>query len=79
LLKRFIKEEFFIWAVVSGMFGLVFGSLFAIAYLPTAGFAYALAYWVSGLPMDVWHGGWNFVLMALAGRPIYKVLRRFVV
>jgi hypothetical protein len=76
LLKRFIKEEFFIWAVVSGVFGLVFGALFAIAYLPIDP-AYALAYWIAGLPWDVWHAGWNFVLMVLVGKPVYKILRRY--
>jgi hypothetical protein len=77
LLKPIIKEEFFIWAVVSGLFGLVFGALFAVAYLPIDP-AYALAYWIAGLPWDVWHGGCNFVLMVLVGKPAYKLLRRFV-
>ena len=75
LLKRFIKEEFVLWAVVSGVFGLIFGSLFAIAYIPLDP-AYALAYWISGLPWDVWHGAWNFALMLALGKPIYTLLKR---
>lgn len=74
LLKRLIKEEFLVWGVVSGVFGLVFGGFFALVYLPIDP-AYALAYWVSGLPWDVWHGIWNFVLMAVAGKPIYRGLK----
>jgi hypothetical protein len=73
LLEKFIKEQFLIWAVVSGLFGLIFGSLFAIAYIP-AGPAAALAYWITGLPWDVWHAIANFVLMATVGKTIYKVL-----
>ena len=75
LLKKIIKEEFLIWAVVSGIFGLVFGSLFAIVYLPVDP-AYALSYWIAGLPWDVWHAAWNFILMAVVGKPIYMMLKK---
>lgn len=75
LLKRVIKEEFLIWSVVSGLFGLIFGSLFAIVYLPVDS-AYALAYWISGLPWDVWHGVCNFVLMLVIGKPLYLLLKK---
>ena len=75
LLKRVIKEEILIWSVVSGLFGLIFGSLFAIVYLPVDP-AYALAYWISGLPWDVWHGVCNFVLMLVIGKPLYLLLKK---
>ena len=75
LLKKIIKEEFLIWSVVSGLFGLIFGSLFAIVYLPVDP-AYALAYWISGLPWDVWHGVCNFVLMLVIGKPLYLLLKK---
>lgn len=75
LLKRILKEEFLLWAVVSGLFGLAFGAFFAAAYLPV-GISYAVTYWVSGLPWDVWHGICNFILMLLLGKPLYRVLLR---
>lgn len=75
LLKKIIKEEFLIWSVVSGCFGLLFGSLFAIAYLPVDP-SYALAYWISGLMWDVWHGVWNFILMFVLGKPLYRLLSK---
>ena len=75
LLKKIIKEEFLIWSVVSGLFGLIFGSLFAIVYLPVDP-AYALAYWISGLPWDVWQGVCNFVLMLVIGKPLYLLLKK---
>lgn len=75
LMRKICKEEFVLWAVLSGGFGLVFGALFAVAYLPV-GFSYALSYWISGLPWDVWHAFANFVLMLLLGNPLYKVLKR---
>lgn len=74
LLKKLVKEEFLVWSVVAGCFGLIFGGLFAIAYLPIDP-SYALAYWISGLPWDVGHGGCNFVLTIVLGKPLYKVLR----
>ncbi|MGN0377362.1 MAG: ECF transporter S component [Suilimivivens sp.] len=75
LLKKVIREEFLIWSVVSGAFGLIFGSLFAVVYLPIDK-AYALSYWISGLPWDVWHAVWNFVLMLVIGKPLYLLLKK---
>lgn len=72
-LKRFMKEEFVLWAIVSGLFGLIFGSLFAIAYLPVDP-SYALAYWISGLTWDVWHGISNFIIMLLIGKRVYTAV-----
>ena len=54
LLKKFIKEEFIIWAVLSGVFGLFFGTFFALSYIPV-GLTYAFNYWLSGLPWDFVH------------------------
>lgn len=73
LLRKKVKEEFIIWGIVSGGFGLIFGSLFAIPYLLVDP-AYALAYWISGLTWDVWHGVWNFALMVILGKPLCRIL-----
>lgn len=75
LLKKPLKEEFLVWSVIAGCFGLLFGSLFAIAYLPVDP-SYALAYWISGLMWDVWHGVWNFILMMVLGKPLYRLLSK---
>lgn len=76
LLKRMFKEEFLLWAVVSGVFGLLFGSFFALAYVP-ADPMYALTYWIRGLPWDAWHGACNFIVMLVLGKTLYRVLLRF--
>lgn len=75
VLKKVLGEEFLLWAVVSGFFGMTFGFLFAIAYLPVSP-AYALSYWISGLTWDVWHGVCNFIIMLLIGKPVYKSLKK---
>ena len=75
VLKRFLKEEFILWAIFAGFCGLIFGSLFAVLYLFMDP-AYALTYWVSGLLWDVWHAAANFILMLICGKPLYQVLRQ---
>lgn len=74
VLRKRVKEEFLAWGVVCGLFGMTFGGLFALTYLPVDP-SYALAYWISGLPWDVWHGAWNFALAAVLGKPLYRVLK----
>lgn len=78
LLKRFIREEFLIWAVMAGGYGLIFGSLFALFYLPMDPH-YALSYWISGLPWDVAHGVANFIVMLVLGKPLYRLLKQLKV
>jgi len=72
LFKKLFKEEFIMWAILSAGFGLVFGSFFAIAYIPIDP-SYALSYWISGLPWDVWHAVANGVIMLILGKPLYKI------
>ena len=66
------------WAVLSGAFGLCFGGLCALLYLPLEGVHYALAYWVQGIPFDLIHCGGNFVLTLALFSPCRKVLARLV-
>lgn len=73
LLKRLVREEFLIWSMVSGVFGLLFGSLFTLVYIPVDP-RYALSYWISGLPWDVTHCISNFVIMVVLGKPLYQLL-----
>lgn len=74
MLKRIIKEDFIMWAIVSGFYGLLFGSLFAIMYIPVSPL-YAFNYWIAGLTWDAFHSFTNFVLMLTIGKPIYLVLK----
>lgn len=60
------------WAVLSGAFGLCFGALCAPVYALSGGWAFALSWWVSGLPWDAVHCAGNFAL-ALA---LFPTLRR---
>jgi len=73
LLRR--VESPFGWAALSGCFGLLFGALCAPVYWLTGGWAFAVSWWVSGLPMDLLHGAGNFAF-ALA---LFSPLRRWTV
>lgn len=61
------------WAVLAAAFGLFFGALCAIVYIPIGGVSYALTWWVSGVPFDALHCGGNFV-MALVLFPTLRSL-----
>ena len=41
------------WALLSGVFGLLFGALCGIVDIFIGGFGYAAAKWVSGIPFDL--------------------------
>lgn len=63
----------FIWAAMSGVFGLLFGMLCAIPYLIIGGPAMAIAYWVSGIPFDIAHCVSNFVLFLILWKPLTRI------
>ncbi len=73
LLRRWDKAWF--WAVVSGVYGLCFGGLCALVYLVSRDWAFAFAWWVSGIPYDLGHGAGNFVIMLLLYRPLRRALQ----
>ena len=64
-----------VWSVFSGIYGLCFGGLCAGVYLVAKTPAFALSWWISGLPYDAMHGAGNFVLMLLAYRPLRHALQ----
>ena len=62
------------WALVSGVFGLFFGFLCALAHLVSGGPAFAVSWWVSGIPYDLLHCAGNFVIALVLFVPLRKVL-----
>lgn len=64
------------WALVSGIFGLCYGALYAVSYAVLNGPAAGVAWWVSGIPFDLLHGGGNFIAALLLFRPLRAGLRR---
>jgi energy-coupling factor transport system substrate-specific component len=66
----------YIWALISGFFGLSFGALCAIPNLFLSGIGSAVSYWIAGIPFDILHGAGNFVVALLLFYPLYQVLDR---
>lgn len=65
-----------VWAVIAGMFGLLFGLFGAVPYVFTSGPYAAFAWWVQGIPWDITHGIANFVLMFILYHPIRHVMNQ---
>ena len=58
------------WALLSAVYGLMFGALCGIVDIFIGGFGYAAAKWVSGIPFDLLHCGGNFVIALIMFRPL---------
>lgn len=65
-----------VWAMLSGVFGLLFGALCGIADIFIGGVGYAVAKWTSGLLFDVVHGCANFVIALLLFVPMRNLLEK---
>ena len=64
------------WALLSGVFGLLFGLLCAPVYLFSGGPAFALSWWLSGIPFDITHCAGNFVIALVLFNPLRRLLDR---
>lgn len=74
LLRR--HEHPAVWAIVSGTFGLLFGTLGTIPYFFISGAGGAVAYWINGIPFDLLHCVGNIAAAALLYKPLYKIMKR---
>lgn len=64
------------WALLSGAFGLCFGTLCALTYWVAEGWTFALSWWISGIPFNLLHGAGNFAMALALFRPCKQVLLR---
>lgn len=67
------QNDFVIWAIILGFYGLTFGGLFALAYIPVS-INYAITYWIAGLTFDVIHAVSNVIVTLLLAKPTYLLL-----
>ncbi len=73
LILRKLRSPF-LWAVISGFYGLSFGALCSIPYFITGGIPSGFAYWISGIPFDIAHGIGNFAVALVLFYPLYYML-----
>ena len=67
------QDSVWVWAIMSGSFGLAFGALCSIPYIVLSGPKAAFAWWVSGIPFDILHCVSNFVLCLVLFKPLSTV------
>ena len=65
-----------VWALLSGVFGLVFGALCGIVDIFIGGFPYAVTKWISGIPFDIMHCAGNFAIALLLFKPMRQLMER---
>lgn len=68
------RRSSFFWAILSGLFGLSFGALCSILKCFLGGIRVGFAFWISGIPFDLPHGFFNFILAFALFHPLYQVL-----
>ena len=64
------------WAILSGVFGLLFGALCAIVDVFIGGFGYAVTKWASGIPFDIAHCVGNFCIALVMFKPLRALLEK---
>ena len=64
------------WALLSGVFGLLFGALCGIVDVFIGGFSYAVTKWISGIPFDILHCAGNFVIALVLFVPLRNLLKK---
>ena len=74
-LLRAVKNPF-VWALLSGGFGLLFGLLCTPVYAISGGIGYAVSWWIAGAPFDLFHAGGNFVMALVLFVPLRKLLTK---
>lgn len=64
------------WALLSGVYGLLFGALCGIADIFIGGIPYAVSKWISGIPFDIMHCAGNFVIALLLFNPLRELTQK---
>lgn len=64
------------WALLSGVFGLLFGALCTPVCLLVGDWAFAVSWWINGIPFDLLHCGGNFVIALALFCPLRRLMAR---
>ena len=73
------NDSALIWAVVAGVFGLIFGPLMYLEWFAiNGGWEGFFAMWVAGIPYDLTHCAGNFVFTLVLYKPLYRVMDAIV-
>lgn len=70
------QESVWVFAMISGVYGLLFGAMCSLPYLFVGGWRTAFAWWIAGIPYDMLHGAGNFVVCLVLFVPLKRVLSK---
>jgi energy-coupling factor transport system substrate-specific component len=77
LTKLFSKLRLpFYWAILSCIFGLIFGALYSVSVAVINGPYAGFASWIQGIVFDIIHGTSNFVITLTLFHPLYFILNK---
>lgn len=68
------NKQSLVWAMVSAVYGLLFGALCGIVDAFIGGISYAAAKWISGIPFDIAHCLGNFAMALILFNPLRELL-----
>ena len=67
-----------LWAILAGIYGLLFGTFCSIPYFLTGGIDAGFGYIVAGIPFDLVHCVSNFVLTLLLFKPLSLCMEKIL-
>lgn len=70
------QESMWIFAVISGVFGLLFGALCSIPYFFVGGWQMAFSWWIAGIPYDIIHCISNFIICMVLFVPMRRIMKK---
>ena len=72
------NESALVWAVLAGVYGLLFGPLMYIGYFAiVGGWRSYTAMWIAGIPYDLIHAVSNFLTVLILFKPLSKIMDHF--
>ncbi len=77
-LKPILKDNMYLWALLSGTWGVLFGILFAINHGILYGFNFSLIYWVKGISFDIIHAISNYIIVLILYHPTSSLFARLL-
>src|SRR5690554_8007104 len=78
IFKPILKNNTYLWAILSGMWGFLFGILFAVNHGLFYGLNYSLIYWIKGISFDIIHAISNYIIVIILLSPTSKLFARLL-
>lgn len=69
-------QSVYLWAFISGIFGLMFGFLYALTFIFIGGPQMIFTTWISGIMFDVTHCVANYIIALVLFKPIKNLLEK---